>query len=129
MDTLTGRGKDDLESRTASVTTGWMLIGLGKVMGCALMLVSLTLFAVVIFRSQLIAILGVTGLWHISNLIFDFSGLPELSYLEMVRTMDKVLGGVAIPAEEFTTLAWLALFIVIPTICTVVVFVSRDPEK
>ncbi|HIG28884.1 MAG TPA: HlyD family efflux transporter periplasmic adaptor subunit [Verrucomicrobiales bacterium] len=129
MDTLTGRGKDDLESRTASVTTGWMLIGLGKVMGCALMLVSLTLFAVVIFRSQLIAILGVTGLWHISNLIFDFSGLPELSYLEMVRTMDKVLGGVAIPAEEFTTLAWLALFIVIPTIFTVVVFVSRDPEK
>jgi multidrug resistance efflux pump len=129
LNTLTGSGDDDVESRTASVTPGWMLIGLGKVLGCALLLVALTLFTLVLFRNALFAILGTIGLWHVSNLLFDFAGLPDLSYLEMVRMMDKVLGGVANPAHELDTLAWLLGLAVALALATLALFVSRDPPK
>ncbi len=129
LNTLTGQGQDDLESRTASVTAGWMLIGLGKVLGCAFFLVSLTLFMLVLSRSTLVAILATVGLWHVSNLLFDFAGLPDLSYLEMVRTMDKVLGGVGHPAQELATLAWLFGIAAAIGALAVVLFVIRDPVK
>lgn len=129
LNTLTGSGSDDLESRTASVTPGWMAIALGKVLGCATWLVTLTLFLATLFRSSLIAILGTIGLWHISNLLFDFAGLPDLSYLEMVRTMDKVLGGIANPAHELAMLGWLAGIAAVSAVLTVALFVSRDPPK
>ncbi len=129
LNTLTGGGNDDLESRTASVTPFWMAIALGKVLGCAAWLVGLTLFMATLFRSSLIAILGTIGLWHVSNLLFDFAGLPDLSYLEMVRTMDKVLGGVANPAHELAMLGWLAGIAVVFGVLTAALFVSRDPPK
>ena len=129
LNTLTGRGQDDLESRTASVTTGWMLVGLGKVLGCALLLVTLTVLLLVVSRSTLIAILGAIGLWHVSNLFFDFAGLPELSYLEMVRTMDKVLGGVAIAKDEVTALAWLYGIAAAIGAFAIALFIVRDPPK
>jgi multidrug resistance efflux pump len=129
INTLTGQGEDDLESRTASVTVGWMLIGLGKVLGCAFLLVSLTLLLLVLSRSALIAILATVGLWHVSNLLFDFAGLPDLSYLEMVRTMDKVLGGVARVGTELTALAWLFGIAVAIGAIAMVLFVVRDPLK
>ena len=129
FNTLTGSGQDDVESRTASVTVGWMSIALGKVLGCASLLVTLTLLALVLFRNALFAILGTIGLWHISNLLFDFAGLPDLSYLEMVRTMDKVLGGVASPSHEIATLAWLFGLAAVMAAAALALFVSRDPPK
>jgi multidrug efflux pump subunit AcrA (membrane-fusion protein) len=129
LNTLTGHGVDDVGSKTTSVTYGWMAIGLGKVLGCALMLVTLTLLLLVVFRSALMAILAAAGLWHVSNLLFDFAGLPELSYLEMVRTMDKVLGGVANRPDELIALAWLYGIALALGALTVMLFVSRDPPK
>jgi len=129
LNALTGHGTDDVESRTTSVTTGWMLIGLGKVIGCAGLLVTVTLATLALFRNALIAILGVIGLWHISNLLFDFAGLRDLSYLEMVRTMDKVLGGVAKPADELTALAWLFGIAASFGVLAIALFVSRDPPR
>lgn len=129
LNALTGAGQDDLESRTASVTTGWMLVGLGKVMGCAFLLVTLTLLLLVISRSTLIAILGAIALWHVSNLFFDFAGLPELSYLEMVRTMDKVLGGVAVARDEWLALAWLYGIAAALGGAALGLFIVRDPPR
>ena len=129
LNALTGRGQDDLGTRTASVTVPWMLIALAKVLLTACFLVTLTLCAVVLFRNSLFAILGVIGFWHISNLIFDFAGLPELSYLEIVRTMDKVLGGIATPGDELATIAWLAAFIVAVAALTLILFIKKDPAK
>ena len=129
LNVLTGHSADDLASRTTSVTTGWMLIGLGKVLGCACLLVTMTLATLALFRNALTAILGVVGLWHVSNLLFDFAGLRDVSYLEMVRTMDKVLGGIAKPADELTTLAWLFGLAAAFGALAVAVFVSRDPPR
>ena len=129
MNTLTGRGEDDIESRTASVTVPWMLIASSKVIGCATLLVSFSLFLAVLFRNSLVAILGTIGLWHISNLFFDFAGLPELSYLEIVRTMDKVLGGIANPADELKVLAWMFGISLSFVFVTIARFRSRDPQK
>ena len=129
LNTLTGHGKDDLESRTASVTIPWMAIALAKVLGCACFLVTFTLFLLVLFRNALIAILGAIGFWHISNLLFDFAGLPDLSYLEIVRTMDKVLGGIAAPVEELTVLAWLGGFAIALAAGTLALFIRQDPPR
>jgi hypothetical protein len=129
INTLTGQGEDDLESRTTSVTAVWMLIALGKVVGCALFLVSLTLLLLVLSRSSLVAILATVGLWHVSNLLFDFAGLPDLSYLEMVRTMDKVLGGVARAGDELTSIAWLYGITAAIAAAAIGLFVVRDPPK
>ncbi len=129
LDTVTGRSKDDTETKTASVTTPWMLLGLSKVVGCTLLLIALSMLAAVLTRNALIAILGVTGIWHISTLIFDFVGLPELSYFEMVRTMDKVLAGVASVRDELTAIAWLFGIAGAFASLTVAVFISRDPPK
>jgi multidrug efflux pump subunit AcrA (membrane-fusion protein) len=129
LNTLTGRGTDDVQSRTASVTTLWMLIGLGKVMGCAVLLVTWSLLLATLFRSALIAILGTIGLWHVSNLLFDFAGLPDLSYLEMVRTMDKVLGGVGSLTHELTGLGWLFGLATLAGLSTMALFIARDPPK
>jgi len=127
--TLTGRDTDDVKSRSASVTPAWMLIALGKVLGCGALLVTVTLLLATWFRSALVAILGTIGLWHISNLLFDFAGLPDLSYLEMVRTMDKVVGGVADPVRELKSLAWLFGLAAGAGLLTLVLFISRDPPK
>jgi multidrug efflux pump subunit AcrA (membrane-fusion protein) len=129
LDTLTGRGVDDLDSRTASVTTGWMFVALGKVLGCALLLVVLTILLLTLTRSTLVAVLVAVGLWHVSNLLFDFAGLPDLSYLEMVRSMDKVLGGVARVGQELSTLAWLGGISLAFALITQLLFISRDPPK
>lgn len=126
---LTGHGEDDVTSRTASVTSGWMLLGFGKVIGCACFLVALTILMSVAFRSTLVAILGALGFWHISNLLFDFAGLPDLSYLEMIRTMDKVLGGIADPVVELINIAVLFGFAAILGLLALATFVSRDPQK
>jgi multidrug resistance efflux pump len=126
---IAGRSLSDVKSRTASVTTGWMLISLGKVVGCAALLVTLTLLLSTLFRNTLIAILGTIALWHVSNLLFDFAGLPDLSYLEMVRTMDKVLGGVAEPKHEFANLAWLFGLAAANGALSLGLFISRDPPK
>lgn len=129
VNTLTGHGVDDIATRTASVTARWMLVAVGKVIGCALMLVTLTLLTSAVFRNALVAILSVVALWHVSNLLFDFAGLPDLSYLEMVRTMDKVLGGVASMTDELTSLAWLFGLAVTFGALALGYFVSRDPVK
>ena len=129
MNALTGYGEDDLESRTASVTLPWMVLAVSRVFGCGMLLVSFSLFMAVLFRNSLVAILGTIGLWHISNLIFDFAGLPELSYLEMVRTMDKVLGGIASPGGELQVLGWLLAITLVFTGLTLSLFISRDPQK
>ncbi|MBM3882998.1 MAG: HlyD family efflux transporter periplasmic adaptor subunit [Verrucomicrobia bacterium] len=129
LNLLTGGGEDDLESRTGSVTTGWMLIALGKVIGCACLLVTLTLATLALVRNPLTAVLAVTGLWHVSNLLFDFVGLRELSYLEMVRNLDKVLGGVAQPTEELTTLAWLFGLATGLGALAIGLFIARDPPR
>lgn len=128
LNALTG-GADDVESRTASVTPFWMLVGLGKVLGCAALLVALTILLLCISRSALIAILGAIGLWHVSNLLFDFAGLPDLSYLEMVRTMDRVLSGIANPTHELVNLAWLFGLAVLFAVLSLAAFISRDPAK
>ena len=129
LNALTGYGEDDLETRTASVTLPWMLLAAGRVLGAAVMLVCFSLCMVVLFRNALFAILGTTGAWHISNLVFDFAGLPELSYLEMVRTMDKVLGGIADPGDELQLIAWLLGIAVTFAFFTVTIFVRRDPVR
>lgn len=129
FNTLTGSGSDDLESRTSSVPLLWMLVGLAKVLGCAALLVALTLLLLVLSRSTLIAILGTIGLWHVSNLLFDFAGLPDLSYLEIVRTMDKVLGGVATLTSELTTLAWLYGLATALGALMLALFIHRDPSR
>ncbi|MHB8523547.1 MAG: HlyD family secretion protein [Limisphaerales bacterium] len=129
LNVLTGHAAGDPASRTTSVTTGWMLIGLGKVIGCSCLLVTMTLTMLMLFRNMLTAILCVIGLWHISNLLFDFAGLKELSYLEMVSTMDKVLGGIAKPADELTTLAWLFGIAAAFGALAIALFVSRDPPR
>jgi hypothetical protein len=59
-----------LESRTASVTPVWMLLALGKVLGCALLLVTLTILLLTLTRSALFAVLAAVGAWHVSNLLF-----------------------------------------------------------
>lgn len=129
LDTITGHGVDDTKTRTTSVTPLWMLIGLSKVIGLTCLLIALSLFAAALFRNALIAILSVTGVWHISNLIFDFVGLPEISYLEVARTMDKVLGGVAHLSDEILTLTWLFGITGLIGFLTVVLFIRRDPPK
>ena len=129
MNALTGHGEDDIETRTTSVTLPWMLIASAKVFGCAAFLVSFSLFLAVLFRNSLVAILGTVGLWHISNLIFDFAGLPELSYFEIVRTMDKVLGGIANPGDELQVLAWMFGTSLSLVLLTIARFRSRDPQK
>ncbi|MCR4318201.1 MAG: HlyD family efflux transporter periplasmic adaptor subunit [Planctomycetes bacterium] len=129
FDTLTGRGKDDLDTRTASVTYFWMLVGFAKVIGCAMLLVTLSLFATALFRSALFSILGVVGLWHVSNLLFDFAGLPELSYIEIMGTMDKVLAGASGAGDEIAALCWLYGISAVLGVLTVYVFTKRDPVK
>ncbi len=126
---LTGEGTEEVASRSASVTIGWMLIGFGKVMGCACLLITLTMLMAVTFRNSLVAILGALGLWHVSNLVFDFAGLPELSYLEMIRTMDKVLGGAASVPGELAGLAWLFGIAAVFGGLALAIFVSRDPVR
>ncbi|MBU6401216.1 MAG: HlyD family efflux transporter periplasmic adaptor subunit [Verrucomicrobia bacterium] len=129
LNVLTGHSAGDSASRTASVTMGWMLVGLGQVLGCAALLVSLTLTMLMLFRNALTAILSVIGLWHISNLLFDFAGLKEVSYLEMVSTLDKVLGGIAKPWDELAILTWLFGFATAFGVAAVALFVSRDPPR
>jgi multidrug resistance efflux pump len=129
LNVLTGHGSGQSATRASSVTPGWMFIALGKVVGSACLLVTLTLMVLMLFRNPLVAILGVIGFYHASYLLFDFVGLKDLSYLEMVSTMEAVLGGTAKAAEELATLGWLfglaALFGMLAT----ALFVSRDPPK
>ncbi len=129
LNTLTGQNADSAIGRSASVTTGWMFIGLGKVIGSACLLVTLTLTLLTLFRNSLTAILSVIGLYHISNLLFDFVGLRDISYLEMVANMAKVLGGVAKPVDELTVLAWLFGLAAAFGALTIGLFISRDPVK
>ncbi len=129
LNALTGHGVDDLESRTASVTSGWMLLALGKVVGSAAFLVALTILLSVLSRSALIAVLSSVGIWHVSNLFFDFVGLPDVSYLEMVRTMDKVLGGVAKPWAEVAIVGWLFGLAALLAGLAAALFISRDPPR
>ena len=116
-------------SRTTSVTLGWMLLGLGKVLGSACLITTLTFLVLILVRNTLIAILGVIGFYHISNLLYDFVGLKDLSYLEMSATMEKVLGGIAKPGVELITLAWLFGLAIALGVLTAALFVSRDPPK
>ena len=129
LDTITGHGVDDTRTRTTSVTPLWMLIGLSKLVGLTCLLIALSILAAVLCHNALFAILSVTGVWHISNLIFDFAGLPELSYLETVRTMDKVLGGVAHLGDEIRTLAWLFGITALIGLLITILFIRRDPPK
>ena len=129
LNLLTGRSKGGTMSRTGSVTIGWMVVGLGKVVGTAVLLVTLTLTVLILFRNSLIAILGVIGFYHISNLLYDFAGLKDLSYLEMVATMEKVLAGIAKPVDEVTTLAWLLGLTLAFGAIACFLFISRDPQK
>lgn len=129
LNVLTGQNSGNAAARSASVTMGWMFIGLGKVIGSACLLVTLTLAMLTLFRNSLTAILCVIGLWHISNLLFDFVGLRDISYLEMVGTMAKVLGGVAKPVDEFIILGWLFGLAAVFSALTSWLFVSRDPVK
>lgn len=126
---LTGRAGGESVTRTTSVTVGWMFIGLGKVLGCALLLTTLTLTMVLLFRNALVAILGAAGLWHVSNLVFDFAGLKEVSYLEMISSMDQVLGGIARPMDELIILAWIFGLAAVFGLLAVTLFISRDPAK
>jgi multidrug efflux pump subunit AcrA (membrane-fusion protein) len=128
LNLLTGKGTGNV-SRTTSVTWGWMLLALGKVLGTACLVTTLTLATVVLFRNSLVAILSIIGFYHISNLLYDFVGLKDLSYLEIVATMDKVLGGIAKPATELATLGWLfGISIALGAFATMF-FISRDPPK
>jgi multidrug resistance efflux pump len=129
LNVLTGQTAGDAAARSASVTTGWMFIGLGKVVGSACMLVTLTLAMLTLFRNSLTAILCVVGLWHISNLLFDFVGLRDVSYMEMVGNMAKVLGGVAKPLDELIVLAWLFGLAAAFAALTSWLFITRDPAK
>jgi multidrug resistance efflux pump len=129
LNVLTGRASGESPTRSASVTVGWMVIALGKVIGTACLLVTLTLLVLLTFRNNLVAILSVIGFYHISNLLFDFVGLKDLSYLEMVGTMEKVLGGFARPGEELITLAWLFGIAAALGVLATVLFISRDPSR
>ena len=129
LDALTGRGVDDIGSRTASVTPFWMGVAVAKLVACAWMVTTLTLMLVVMFRNSLIAVLGAIGLWHVSNLAFDFAGLPQLSYLEILRTMDKVLGGIASPTDELTSILWMLCFATAFASVAATLFIVRDPAK
>jgi len=129
LNALTGRGTDDIGSRTASVTPFWMGITVAKVISCAWMVTTLTVLLTVLFRNSLVAILGAIGLWHVSNLGFDFAGLPQLSYLEILRTLDKVLGGIVSPKDEMLSIAWMLGFAALFTAAAAVLFIHRDPPK
>ncbi|HTL56880.1 MAG TPA: HlyD family efflux transporter periplasmic adaptor subunit [Candidatus Limnocylindrales bacterium] len=129
LNVLTGRSGRSSMSRTTSVTLGWMLLGLGKVLGSACLITTLTFLVLILVRNTLIAILGVIGFYHISNLLYDFVGLKDLSYLEMSATMEKVLGGIAKPGAELITLAWLFGLAIALGVLTAALFVSRDPPK
>lgn len=129
LSVLTGQSAGNAAARSASVTMGWMFIGLGKVIGSACLLVTLTLAMLTLFRNSLTAILCVVGLWHISNLLFDFVGLRGISYLEMVGNMGKVLGGVAKPVDELILLGWLFGLAAAFGALTIWLFIARDPVK
>lgn len=129
LNALTGRSGRSSISRTTSVTLGWMLLGLGKVLGSACLMTTFTFAFLIVVRNSLIAILGVIGFYHISNLLYDFVGLKDLSYLEMTATMEKVLGGVAKPGNELITLAWLFGLAAAFGVLSAALFVSRDPPK
>lgn len=129
LNALTGRGVDDIGSRTASVTPFWMLISIAKVVSCTWMVTTLTLMLAVLFRNALIAILSAIGLWHVSNLGFDFVGLPQLSYLEILRTLDKVLGGIVSPMDEVITIAWMLGFAAVFAGVALTLFIIKDPPK
>lgn len=128
LQVLTGGGAEN-PTRTASVTVGWMLAALGKVVGTAGLLVTVSLFAVVLLRNSLVAILATIGFYHISNLVFDFVGLKQLSYIEMVKDLDKILGGIAKPGDELASLAWLLGFAIAFGAAAAALFVSRDPVR
>ncbi len=129
LNLLTGQNAEDAVSRRASVTFGWMAIALGKVLGAGCLLVTLTVALLVLLRHTLTAILGAIGLWHVSNLLFEFVGLKDLSYLEMVGTLSKVLGGTAKPADELTLLAWLFGLAAGFAVLAISLFVARDPPR
>jgi hypothetical protein len=129
MNAITGHGVDDLETRTGSVSSRWMLVALAKLLGCAVLLVALPLFLVALWRNALVAILATAGLWHVSGLLLDFVGLREVSYPEIARTLDKVLAGSARMTQELTTLAWLFGFAAAAALAAVALFVKRDPPR
>jgi multidrug resistance efflux pump len=129
LNALTGHAGRGSMSRTTSVTLGWMLLGLGKVLGSACLITTLTFTVLILVRNSLIAILGVIGFYHISNLLYDFLGLKDLSYVEMAATMEKVLGGIAKPADELITLAWLFGLAAAFGVLAAALFVSRDPPR
>jgi len=129
LNVLTGRSGRSSMSHTTSVTAGWMVLGLGKVLGSACLMTMLTFTALILVRNTLIAILGVIGFYHISNLVYDFVGLKDLSYLEMSATMEKVLGGITKPGDELTTLAWLFGLAAALGVLAAALFVSRDPPR
>lgn len=129
LNVLTGRGEKDIGTRTASVTPFWLGLAVAKLVACAWMVATLTLLLVVLFRNMLIAILGAIGLWHVSNLLFDFAGLPELSYFEIIRTLNTVLGGIVSPTDELVTIAWMLGFATVFAVSAAVLFITRDPPK
>jgi multidrug resistance efflux pump len=129
LNALMGRSDKDIGSRTASVTPFWMTLAVVKVVSCAWMVTTLTLMLVVMFRNSLIAILCAIGLWHVSNLAFDFAGLPQLSYLEILRTMDKVLGGIVSPVDELIAIVWMLGFAAVFAAVAAAVFITKDPVK
>lgn len=129
LNVLTGRASGETQSRRSSVTLGWMLIALGKVVATGCFLATLAILALMLFRNNLVAILGTIGFYHVSNLLFDFAGLKELSYLEMVKNIGKVLGGFAVVSEELTSLAWLFGFAAVFGLLAIGMFVARDPQK
>jgi len=129
LNVLTGRSGRASMSRTTSVTLGWMLIGLGKVLGSACLITTLTFTVLILVRNSLIAILGVIGFYHISNLLYDFVGLKDLSYMEMAATIEKVLGGIAKPGDELIILAWLFGLAAAFGAFAAALFVSRDPPR
>jgi multidrug efflux pump subunit AcrA (membrane-fusion protein) len=129
LNVLTGRSGRSSMSRTTSVTVGWMVLGLGKVLGSACLMTMLTFTVLILVRNTLIAILGVIGFYHISNLLYDFVGLKDLSYLEMSATMEKVLGGIAKPGDELITLAWFFGLASALGVLAAALFVSRDPPR
>ena len=104
LNILTGRSSGKSATRSASVPLGWMFIALGKVVGSACLLVTLTLTLLMLFRNPLVAILSVIGFYHASYVLFDFFGLKDLSYLEMVSTMGAVLSGT--PSRPMNWLLW-----------------------
>ena len=129
LNVLTGRATRGSLTRSTSVTYDWMLLGLGKVLGTACLMTTFTFTVLILTRNSLLTILGVIGFYHISNLLYDFVGLKDLSYLEMVATMEKVLGGIAKRGDELLTLAWLFGLAAAFALFAAGLFVSRDPPK